>query len=251
MTGAEIILKTASELGIETCFVNAGTTELPLVAAFDSIGDIRPVLGLFEGVCSGAADGYARMLQKPAMCLTHLGPGLANAIANLHNARRARSPVLNIVGDHASWHLCADAPLTMDIASLAKTFSGWQRHSSSADNLAQDTADALAAARQGNIATLIAACDHQWTQSGITAYSVPESSFSPPDQDAVFKAAAILRSANKPALLLGGSALREPGLITAARIKAATGCSLLIPTFPAYAERGVGIARAHTHSVFP
>ena len=118
MNGAEIILKTARDAGVEICFANAGTTELTLVAAFDTVSGIRPVLGLFEGVCTGAADGFGRMKQKPAMTLLHLGPGFANGIANLHNARRARTPVFNIIGQHASWHLTADPPLNMDIASI-------------------------------------------------------------------------------------------------------------------------------------
>jgi acetolactate synthase I/II/III large subunit len=118
MNGAEILLKTAVQAGIEVCFTNPGTTELPLVAAFDSISGIRPYLGLFEGCCTGAADGYGRMADKPAMTLLHLGPGLSYGIANLHNARRAQTSILNVIGEHASWHRAADAPITMDIQRL-------------------------------------------------------------------------------------------------------------------------------------
>ncbi|MCK7468321.1 MAG: thiamine pyrophosphate-binding protein [Desulfosudis oleivorans] len=124
-----MIFKTAADAGVEICFANPGTTELPLVAAFDTVKSIRPVLGLFEGVCTGAADGYGRIKQKPAMTVLHLGPGFANGIANLHNARRARTPVLNIIGEHTTWIRPYDPPLNMDIASLARTVSGWQKES--------------------------------------------------------------------------------------------------------------------------
>ena len=141
MTGAEIILSTAADAGAEICFANPGTTELPLVAALDTVKSIRPVLGLFEGVCTGAADGYARMKQKPALTLLHLGPGFANGIANLHNAKRARSPILNIIGQHATWHLNVDPPLNMDIASLARTVSRWYKQSDSVEALSHDVAE--------------------------------------------------------------------------------------------------------------
>src|SRR5256885_10860765 len=146
MTGAEAVLQTAAAAGVEVCFANPGTTEMALVNALDRVPSVRAVLGLFEGVCSGAADGFARMSGRPALTLLHLGPGLANATANLHNARRARSPVVNLVGDQATWHRAADAPLTSDILSLAKPVSRWVRESRSAAAVAQDTAEAIAAA---------------------------------------------------------------------------------------------------------
>src|SRR5436309_13834913 len=145
MNGAECLVRTALAAGVEVCFANPGTTEMPLVAALDSVTGMRSVLGLFEGVCTGAADGYARMAGKPAMTLLHLGPGLANGLANLHNARRARSPVVNVVGDHATWHLAADAPRTSDIASLASPMSGWVRSTKSSVALGDDMAAAIAA----------------------------------------------------------------------------------------------------------
>src|SRR3990172_5925766 len=123
MNGAESLIRTARAAGVEVCFANPGTTEMPLVVALDSVPGIRAVLGLFEGVCTGAADGWARMRGRPALTLLHLGPGLANGLANLHNARRAHSPVVNLIGDHATWHLAADAPLCSDIASLARPVS--------------------------------------------------------------------------------------------------------------------------------
>src|SRR5713101_3095953 len=165
MNGAESLIRTALDAGIEVCFANPGTTEMPLVAALDAVDGMRAVLGLFEGVCSGAADGYARMTERPALTLTHLGPGFANGIANLHNARRARSPIVNVVGDQATWHLAADAPLTSDIVSLARPVSAWLRSNESAQALAADTADAIAAAaaRPGQIATLIVPHDCLWS----------------------------------------------------------------------------------------
>src|SRR5215211_709826 len=156
MTGAESLVRTAVDAGVRVCFANPGTTEMGLVKALDAVPGMRPVLALFEGVCSGAADGYARMTDGPALALFHLGPGFANAIANLHNARRARAPVVNIIGDQATWHLAADAPLTSDIASLARPVSRWVRSSASADRLAGDVAEAIAAAQSapGGAATL-------------------------------------------------------------------------------------------------
>src|SRR3954453_17337680 len=139
-------MRTVAQAGVEVCFANPGPTEMHFVEALDDVGGIRPVLGLFEGVCSGAADGYARMTGRPALTLFHLGPGFANAVANLHNARRARSPVVNLVGDHATWHRDADAPLTSDIASLARPVSRRVRESRSAAGVAQDAAEAIAAA---------------------------------------------------------------------------------------------------------
>src|SRR5579884_1293214 len=141
MNGAEALVQTLAASGIEICFANPGTSEMQVVAALDQ-SPIRPVLALFEGVCTGAADGYARIAGKPAMTLLHLGPGFANGIANLHNARRARSPIVNVVGDHATWHLSADAPLTSDIVSLARPVSGWIREVRAAAACGRDMAEA-------------------------------------------------------------------------------------------------------------
>src|SRR4030043_844768 len=143
MNGAELIVKAAIGAGVEVCFANPGTTELPIVTALDTTPGIKAFLGLFEGVCTGAADGYGRMLDKPAVALLHLGPGLANGISNLHNARRARSPVLNVVGEHATWPRDADPPLALDMEGLARTVSGWQRTSESALDVSSDVAEAV------------------------------------------------------------------------------------------------------------
>src|SRR6266498_5890484 len=163
MNGAESLLKTAAAAGLELCFANPGTTEMPLVAALDAALGIRAVLGLFEGVCTGAADGYARMAERPGLTLLHLGPGFANGVAYLHDARRARSPIINLVGEHATWHLAADAPLTSDIESLARPVSAWVRRNRSAEELAGDVAEAIetASTKPGRITTLIVPHDCQ------------------------------------------------------------------------------------------
>jgi len=251
MNGAELLLKTAVKAGIEVCFTNPGTTEMPLVCAFDSVGGIRPVLGLFEGCCSGAADGYGRMAGKPAMTLLHLGPGLGNGIANLHNARRARTPVLNVIGEHATWHRSADPPLNMDIATLAETVSGWQRTSTAAQNLSRDTADAVAEASQGKVATLIVPSDVQWSKSSSNKIYLSKTPAGSLDKESMERAADLLRTGQKVALLLGGGALRQKGLMAAARIKAKTGCALLSERVPARMERGAGIPATQLIPYFP
>src|SRR5882762_8829790 len=161
MNGAESLIKVALAAGVDTCFANPGTTEMPLVAALDSVPGMRAVLCLFEGVCTGAADGYARMSRKPAMTLLHLGPGLANGLANLHNARRANTPLVNVVGDHTSWHLPYDAPLTSDIAALAATV-GTVHPVTARAAVGTVTRDAIDTAhRTLGVSTLIGPADHQ------------------------------------------------------------------------------------------
>lgn len=251
MTGAEMILKTAAEAGVEICFANPGTTELALVAAFDTVKNIRPILGLFEGVCTGAADGYARIKQKPAMTVLHLGPGLANGIANLHNARRARSPVLNIIGEHATWIRPYDPPLNMDIASLARTVSGFVKENISADQLSSDTAEAIAASLYGRISTLIVPADYQSEVCKTEEIARAPFSFHAVDMEMIPHAVSMIQEAKKPALILGDRALRKEGLAAAAQIKAKTGCDLLMITFPAYFEAGAGLPVLNRIPYFP
>jgi acetolactate synthase-1/2/3 large subunit len=251
MNGAEILVKTAVAAGIEVCFANAGTTEMGIVRALDEVPGIRAILGLFEGVCTGAADGYGRMAGKPAISLLHLGPGLANGIANLHNGRRSRAPLLNIVGEHATWHLPADAPLTMDIESLASTVSGWLRTNLSTETLSRDTADAIGAAMIGQVATLIVPSNHQQAQCGAAAAAPPRLSFDLVDKNAVEQAAGLLRSVSPCAMLLGGKALSRTGLRAVARIRAATGCDLFCDTFPSRVERGAGLPPVTRIPYFP
>src|SRR5262247_895235 len=164
MNGAESLLTTLRQHQVEICFANPGTSEMHFVAALDRIDGMRGILGLFEGVVTGAADGYARMLDRPACTLLHLGPGLANGLSNLHNAVRAQSPIVNVIGDHATYHRHLDAPLTSDIEGAARPFSHWVRTSPGADTLAADGAAAVAAAMNapGRVASLILPADASW-----------------------------------------------------------------------------------------
>src|SRR5918998_3775651 len=173
MTGAESVLRTLSAAGVRACFANPGTSEMHLVAALDRVPEVRPVLTLFEGVASGAADGYGRMAGVPAATLLHLGPGLGNAFANLHNAYKARTPLVNVVGDHAVAHAPLGAPLASDIESIARPVSHWLRTVRDARAAATDTALAVAAARSGQVATLIFPADAGWQDSLGPAAAVP------------------------------------------------------------------------------
>ncbi|HEY8122689.1 MAG TPA: acetolactate synthase large subunit [Myxococcota bacterium] len=238
MNGAEALIETARRGGVEVCFANPGTTEMPLVAALDKTPGVRAVLGLFEGVCSGAADGYARMTGRPAATLLHLGPGFANGLANLHNARRARVPLINWIGDQTTGHLAYDAPLTSQI-SLLTEWSGWTRSVKSAGEMAEASAASVAAAlsHPARIASLILPADCQWNAAPAAltpAKRAPVPSASP---ERVREAARVLR-AGGGFLLLGGDALGERGLRAAARVAAASGASVLVETFPARMERG-------------
>ena len=251
MNGAAALLRMALAGGIDLCFANPGTTEAPLVAALDQIPGMKAVLGLFEGVCTGAADGYGRMKGSPAMTILHLGPGFANGIANLHNARRAKTPLVNLIGEHASWHRKADAPLAMDIEALAGSVSGWYRTTGAAANLSSDMAEAISATHYGQIATLIAPHDYQLEEVGDATAIVPASAFDPLDARAVEKAAELLKTGKRSALVLGGQALLEPGLALAGRIRARTGCDLLVENFPARVECGAGLPPVTRIPYFP
>lgn len=252
MKGAESLLQTAAAAGVEICFANPGTTEMPFVAALDKSTGVRAVLGLFEGVCTGAADGYARMSRKPALTLLHLGPGLANGIANLHNARRARTPVVNIVGDHATWHLAADAPLTSDIVSLARPVSAWVRTNVSAEELATDVAEAIASAQAypGSVSTLIVPHDNQLNQCSGPVSPISISAVRAISEEAVSQALIALRQP-KTALFLGGQALSLRGLSAAAKVASITHCRLISETFPARIERGAGLPPTERLPYFP
>jgi acetolactate synthase-1/2/3 large subunit len=240
VNGARALVETAVRAGVDVCFANPGTTEMPLVAALDVQPAIRPVLGLFEGVVTGAADGYGRMTGRAAMTLLHLGPGAANGIANLHNARRAGTPLLNVIGDHATWHVEHDPPLASDITSLLTPVSAWVRTTRHAVDVAGDTADALAATASagGGIATLVVPADCQWDEGAQPAEPRPGVPPAAVPADAVDAAAAALRSTAPAVILLGGAALGERGLLAAGRLVAATGCALLTEKTPARVERG-------------
>jgi acetolactate synthase-1/2/3 large subunit len=230
LTGAEILLETLAAAGIEVCFMNPGTSEMRFVAALDRVPRVRGVLCLFEGVCSGAADGYARMTGRPAATLLHLGPGLANGLANFHNARKARSPIVNIVGEHATWHRRYDAPLSADIAAFAQPVSGFVRTARSATDVAAAAAETIAAAvtPPGQVATLIVPADFSWTEAGGIAIP-PFARPSPPlpSGDAIRRAAALLREPGA-ALLLGGRNGSARALEAAGRLHAHTGAAVFL-----------------------
>ena len=242
MTGAEILIRTLLAGGVDTCFTNPGTSEMHLVAALDRIPEMRCVLGLFEGVVTGAADGYARIAGRPAWTLLHLGPGLANGLANLHNASRAQTPILNVVGQHATFHLRYNTPLTSDIETIARPYSHWVRTSSTAHQIGFDTADAIAAARKppGRISTLIVPADVAWSD-GTTPACPPRESAAPVAALSSFEQAArMLRNGLRTAILLSGNALYGTGLKDAGRIANTTGAKLLAPYPFARIERGAG-----------
>lgn len=252
-SAATAMLETAANAGVDVCFANPGTTEMPLVGALDAVPRIRAVLGLFEGVCTGAADGYARLTGRPALTLLHLGPGFANGIANLHNARRARSPVVNLIGDHASWHLAADAPLTSDIESLARPVSAWVKRAESPKDLPGDLAEAIRVATgpPGRVASYLLPADFQAAPGGDP---VPVRRDAAPSvaHERIEPLAARLRAAGeRGVLLLGGSALRRRGLRAAARVAAATGVRLRAETFPALWERGADVPAVDRLAYFP
>jgi acetolactate synthase-1/2/3 large subunit len=242
VNGAQALIASLVGAGVDVCFMNPGTSEMHFVAALDSVPRMRGVLALFEGVATGAADGYARIAGRPAAVLLHLGPGLANGLANLHNARRAGSPVLTIVGAHATGHVRYDAPLQSDIEALARTVSGWVHTSGTTRDLARDAMRAVAAARRGRIATLILPADVSWSDGGalVPARSAAEHLSSTIVDDSQITPVADLLSP-QAMLFLGGQALSEPGLRAASRISAATGARLLAETFPARMERGAGL----------
>ena len=242
MNGAASLVKTLAGAGVEVCFANPGTSEMHFVAALDRVGEVRCILGLFEGVATGAADGYARMADKPASTLLHLGPGLANGLANVHNARRANTPMVNIVGDHATFHKQYDAPLSSDVEGVARPFSDWVRTSADSRSVARDGAAAVAAAMSppGRVATLILPADASWNEADGPASLPPVEGRPPAAPEAISEVARVLRSGEPAVLFMGGHALREPGLTLAGRIAATTGARLLAQTLNARVERGAG-----------
>jgi acetolactate synthase I/II/III large subunit len=242
MNGAESIVRTLVNGGVDTCFANPGTSEMHFVAALDRVDGMRCILGLFEGVVTGAADGHARMIGKPAATLLHLGPGLANGLANLHNARKSATPMVNIIGDHATYHRALDAPLTSDIETAARPFSHWVRTSPDARSAAGDAAAAIAAARTppGQVAALILPADTAWNEADGPAEvpAIPERRAV--EAAAVAEAAAALRSGEPAVIMLSGLALTEAALDLAGRIASKTSAHLMAATFNARMARGAG-----------
>lgn len=250
MKGAEVLLNSLAASGVDACFMNPGTSEMHLVASLDSVTAVRAILALFEGVVTGAADGFGRMADRPAATVLHLGPGLANGLANLHNARRAKSPVVNLVGDHASYHKRFDPPLESDIESLARPVSGWYRRTGRPEDIDLDVRDAVAASlgppRQ--VATLVVGADASWLEAGPPRARAAREELPRPlgrpsqvSDEVLASVAAVLRSGEPAALLLGGSALREPGLVAASRICEHAGAALLAEPLPGRLERGAGL----------
>jgi acetolactate synthase-1/2/3 large subunit len=243
MNGAESLVRTLVAGGVDVCFANPGTSEMHFVAALDRVEGMRCVLGLFEGVVTGAADGYFRMKGTPASTLLHLGPGLANGLANLHNAKKAHSGIVNIVGQHAVYHIGYNAPLTSDIEGLARPMSAWVRTSPDAKSVAADGAAAIAAAKSSppQIATLILPADTAWNEAdGIAQVPVDSQrvSYSP---KAVEEAARILKSDPAHTLvLMTGSALTAEALKLAQEIAGKTGCKVMGQTYHPRMARGQG-----------
>ena len=242
MNGAQSLVQTLVNCGVRVCFSNPGTSEMHFVAALDSAPGMRAVLCLFEGVATGAADGYGRVAGVPAATLLHLGPGLANGLANLHNARRAATPVVNVVGDHATYHLQYDALLTSDIVGFARPVSAWIGESKNAKTVASDTARAVQAARAapGGIATLILPADTAWNEAEHPAAMLPDIGPVPASSAAVDTAARLLRNGKKTAIILRGAALQGAGLEAAGRVQAKTGVRLMCDTFAPVSEGGAG-----------
>ncbi len=241
-TGAQSLLATLLNCGVEACFANPGTSELHLVAALQNEARIRSVLCLFEGVATGAADGFGRMAGKPAATLLHLGPGLANGWANLHNAKRARTPVVNVVGDHATWHKQHDAELSSDIEGLSASISDWTCISKGAVDVGRDAARAhqAATARNGQIATLILPADASWERGGVVAEPLPVEPLKRIDSREIDRAAAILTSGRRVAILTTGPSLHGAGRDACTRIAAKTGAKMFCKGLNARMERGAG-----------
>jgi acetolactate synthase I/II/III large subunit len=229
MNGAESLVRTLLAAGVDTCFANPGTSEMHFVAALDQVPGIRCVLGLQENVVTGMADGYYRIAEKPACTLLHCGPGLANGLGNLHNARRARSGIINIVGDQATYHRPHDAPLTADTDSLARTVSGWVRTSTRSADVGRDAAAAVQAARTapGQIATLILPSDVSWNEGGVVAEPLAVPAQPALDPMAVQNAARILRESSDVLLLLAGRGIVARSQALAWRVAEATGATIL------------------------
>jgi len=242
MNGAASLVHTLLASGVDTCFANPGTSEMHFVAALDRIPGMKCVLGLQENVVTGMADGYYRIARKPACTLLHCGPGLANGMANLHNARRARAGIVNIVGDQATWHRPHDAPLTADTDGMARTVSHWVRTSAQASEVGRDAAAAVQAARvhPGQVATLILPADSSWNPGGVVGAPLPVPAPPPVDAHAVGNAARVLRTGKNVLLLLADQATLAPSQALAWRIARATGADLLAAYANGHMARGRG-----------
>ncbi|HEX7947901.1 MAG TPA: acetolactate synthase large subunit, partial [Phenylobacterium sp.] len=241
MNGADALISTLVANEVTACFANPGTSEMQFVAALDGVPAMRPVLCQFEGVATGAADGYGRIAEKPACTLLHLGPGYGNGLANLHNARRAFTPIVNVIGDHATYHRQYDAPLNSDIPTIVKANSVWQKSADTPDSVASITAEAVAASYgpPGGPVSLILPADAAWLPAKgepVLAQKAPRPA---PSAGAVEAAAKAIKAAKKPVILLGGQACLAEGIREAARLQAA-GVTVYTDTFIARTPRGAG-----------
>ena len=242
MNGAMSLLKTLTNNGVEVCFTNPGTSEMHMVAAIGQTGGMRSILSLFEGVCTGAADGYGRIAGKPACTLLHLGPGLSNGSANLHNARKANSPVINLIGDHATYHKQYDAPLNSDVVGLAKPVSHWVRSVKDAASLPGDAADAVVAAniKPGQISTLIVPADCAWDES-VEPVAQREMPLAPlVNERSIAKAAEMLGNGKPTVILMSNLALTEQALRFADQIAQHANARVFCDTFTSRLPRGEG-----------
>ena len=244
MNGAESLVRTLLNGDVNVCFANPGTSEMHFVSALDRVEVVRCILGLFEGVVTGAADGYYRMAGKPAATLLHLGPGLGNGLANLHNAKKARSGIFNVVGEHAGYHIQYDAPLTADIEGVARPMSDWVKTSHSSKSIAADGALAVQAARTapGQIATLILPADTAWGEADGPVQVAEPVPLAAASSQAIADGARALKNGKTTMLMLGGAAVRGKALDWAGRIAAKTGCELMSESGNARIERGAGRA---------
>ncbi len=243
MNGAESLIQTLVNGGVDVCFTNPGTSEMHFVAALDEVDGMRCVLCLFEGVASGAAAGYAAIAGKPASTLLHLGPGLGNALANVHNAKKGNLPMVNIVGDHATYHLQYDAPLTSDITGIAGPVSHWVHASGASADIARDGAEAIRQAGRGRVATLVLPADVSWGDNPSGAADVPAMDGVPPvPEDRLETAASMLGNGKVTVIMLGGRCVSQAQGELASRLAQATGARVLTETFPARVRRGAGTA---------
>lgn len=246
MNGSQAMVRTLLDGGVDVCFANPGTSEMHFVAALDQATQMRCILGLFEGVVTGAADGYYRMASKPAATLLHLGPGLGNGLANLHNAKRARSGIINIIGQHALDHLHNDAPLNSDVEAVARPMSHWVKTTVSSTQAPVDTAEAISQARSqpGRIASLILPANCAWESADPGKYTFePARTAAAPLVDSIEQVARILsdpEKAKKTVLLIGGQGMMEKSTWLAGQIAAKTGCGLRGEPRSARLERGRG-----------
>ncbi len=242
MNGAESLVHTLIGHGLKVCFANPGTSEMHFVAALDRIPGLRCIPGLQENVVTGMADGYARVSREPAITLLHCGPGLANGLANIHNAKKAHVPMLNIVGEQATYHARFDPPLATNTVALAKSSSHWVKTVQKSADAGKAAADAIRATRTspGQIATLILPSDASWNEGGKVAAPLKPKPAPKIDMRNVRKATRILRGKRNVLLLLGGSALMAEPQKHAAAIQAKTGCRLMAESINSYHQRGQG-----------